>query len=310
MKYKLSPPYDLGDCGYHVVITGLFYLALKAKKDPELAKAINSSKSIGKLLKVASDAVVQKEEDQVQCLLRYLDAMSRDGFDKLCCRDVFEDFAARLKDICVQSDWLKKRIKEEIKSGLWSETHPCWEKFSSFQQIKRKITEKEDELYAKLSPAQQNDGEIINKILFEARIQACEALADKELIEPVNEVLSKCYGPSSKKAWLDSDFLKSLVKDLLGSDDYMFAPSGLMITGSGPSRDHWYIELPDDLHSQELIKACNSGYQRGLEIISSPEADAKRSYGADRYSLFPQAEMKTGEKDSVDDASFCLGILG
>ncbi|QLZ70455.1 hypothetical protein FOLKNPGA_03269 [Legionella sp. PC1000] len=271
-RVKLSPIQSSGDCGYHVVIIGLLYLALKATEDAKIASTINSSNAISKLLSTHPNSFKCLErpfKTNQECLLNYLDAMAVPGFEQLSFSEILSHVTLQLKQINSGSDWLQERIKNEIKSGLWLETNRAWEKLSSFKNIMKKIQMKADKLYEKATAIKSDisNNEQLLEIIFQAQIEACDALTEDELTASSKEVISHFYTKDAPKAWLDDEFLKCLVTHLLGSSDIMFDKNAIQITGKGPSNNHWYLELPNDKWTQKFISIYKTGYHSGLTLI-------------------------------------------
>ncbi|MCW8416803.1 hypothetical protein OQJ18_13930 [Fluoribacter dumoffii] len=272
-KIKLSPVQSTGDCGYHVVVIGLFYLALKAAKEQPLASAINTSKAISKLLEEQPDSLkrcLSKEFGTNQeCLVSYLEAMTVKGFEQITFNEILSHFTSQLKEMDCGSAWLSERIKNEIKSGLWIETNREWETLPAFKLIMKKIQLKADALYenACATKTSRADGDFLFEILFQAQIETCNTLGDDELTPAVKEVISRFYAKDAPKVWVDSEFLKNLVTHLLGSSETMFDKQAVAITSEGPSNNHWYIDLPNDEFAQKFISIYKSGYHSGLSII-------------------------------------------
>ncbi|KTD22831.1 Uncharacterised protein [Legionella lansingensis] len=304
-KVKLSPVQSVGDCGYHTVIIGLFYLALKAREDEKIASVINVSDTLSKLLAAQPGSLkkclVKPFKTNQECLLSYLDAMAATGFEQLTFNEILSNFTSQLKRLNCDSDWLEERVKNEIKSGLWLETNRAWEKLPSFKKIMKKIQMKADELYEKaiaVNPQKPND-DLLFEIMFQAQIEACDALTDEELILSAKEVISHFYAVDAPKAWLDDAFLKRLVTHLLGSSNIMFDKDSVKITGEGPNNNHWYIELPNDECTQKFISIYKTGYHSGLTIVlpGTKVEIALSSYS----SLFPPATKidKTHDPESL-----------
>lgn len=271
-RIKLSPNQSTGDCGYHAVIIGLFYLALKANEDELIASAINSSRSIRQLLDQQPDnlqrSLKKPFKTNHECLLSYLDLLDTSGFYKPSFNEFINNFTKELKQINSSSDWLRERIQNEIKSGLWPESNRQWDGLSSFQPIKRKIQLKADALYEKATQAKRRDldSDLLSQIIFQAHIDACGELTYQELELSANEIITHFYTVNSPKAWLDIEFLKCLVRDLLGASDMMFDKSALQITGQGASAEHWYIDLPHDKHTKFILKM---GDKTGFSVVPS-----------------------------------------
>lgn len=269
---KLSPVQNTGDCGYHVVIIGLFYLALKATDDEKIASMINSSKIISDLL--AAQPISLKKylekpfKTNQECLMSYLESMATTSLPKISFNEILLNFTLQLKELNCSSDWLQSRVQSAIKSGLWMESNREWEKLFSFQNIMKKIQLKADELYRKATV--DNNGEfnddLSSQILFQAQIEACEALTQEELAKPAQEVITHFYTVDAPKVWVDSDFLKCIVKELLGTSYPMFDKTSMQITSEGPSSDHWYIELLNDKYMQKFISIYKTGYNTGLHL--------------------------------------------
>lgn len=274
-KIKLSPAQDSGDCGYHTIVIGLFYLALKATEDEKVARAINSSKSISSLLaeqpSLLQGALKKSFKTNHECLLSYLDSMDTVAFYKPSFDEILLNFTLQLKQVNAISNWLQDRIQNEIKSGLWLESNRQWDRLASFQHIMKKIQVKADELYKKETASKCGDltSDLYAEIMFQAQIETCAALTPEDLALSAKEVVAHFYTSNAPKAWVDIEFLKCLVSDLLGSPEMMFDKHRLQITGEGASSDHWYIELPNDAHTKKFISIYNKGYQTGLSIVPS-----------------------------------------
>ncbi|HAT8180711.1 TPA: hypothetical protein JA361_14975 [Legionella pneumophila] len=303
-KVKLSPVQGAGDCGYHVVILGLLYLTIKATEDQKIASMINSSDAISKLLAAQPITLTKyliKPTNQ-ECLLNYLDAMAASSFEQLTFNEILSNFTLQLKQIILDSDWLQDRIQNEIKSGLWLETHRTWEKLPSFKSIMKKIQFTADQLYEKATTEhpKMND-DLLFEIIFQAQIQACNALTNQELILAANEVISSFYAIDSPKAWLDHAFLKQLVTHLLGSPDCMFDINGVLITGGEPSNNHWYVELPNDTYTQKFISIYKMNHHTGLMIVV-PETKIEVSI-SNHSSLFSLASPINKSHNSENSIS-------
>ncbi|QMT61573.1 hypothetical protein [Legionella sp. PC997] len=272
-KVKFSPAQNSGDCGYHVVVIGIFYLALKAAVDESIRSALNSSKLLTKILEAQPNSLkgclVKSFKTNHECLLSYLDAMAAHGFEQLSFNEILSNFTLQLKQANTNSPWLHERLKNEIKSGLWLEDNRVWEKLASFKSIMKKIEAKSDELYEKATREKslKSDNDSLYAIIFQAQIEVCNALADEELSAAAQEVITHFYTGDAPKVWVDSEFLKTLVGDLLGTSSFMFDKDGAHITSNGPSESHWYVNLPNDEYTKQFMSIYKSGYHSGLTIV-------------------------------------------
>ncbi|KTC94640.1 hypothetical protein [Legionella erythra] len=271
-RIQLSPQQQDGDCGYQVITLGLFYLALRGQSSPALQEILNGSESLTNLLKQVVPPVPHclpqsKPSDNVQNLLNHLHAVAlKDRWDNPGFDEILAAFTVALKQRAYQSSWLSHQVKQKIKSGLWFDDYRCWENYTSFKSINKKITNQIDKLYNQLSKKDASDSEKIQAILFNARVMVCNDLRDDELLEPVNEVIRYYYQESTQKAWVDSEFLKAITADLLGSSDLLFNDDGAMISGCATDNNHWSIDLPFDEAAQKLIGLYQLGYQKSLTI--------------------------------------------
>ncbi|WP_454782228.1 hypothetical protein [Legionella sp. WA2022007384] len=299
-KVKLSPVQNTGDCGYHVVVIGLFYLALKAAADEKIVSTLNSSELLTKLLAAQPSSITgclaKPFKTNQECLLSYLDAMTAKGFDQLTFSEILSNFTLQLKQVNSSSDWLQERVKNEIKSGLWLEVNRAWEKLSSFKNIMKKIQIKSDELYQQATKEKSSkmDTDSLYAVIFQAQIEACNALSEEELTASAQEVITHFYTVDAPKAWVDSEFLKRLVTNLLGTSTLMFDLNGAEITGEGPSDCHWYIKLPNDEYTKQLISIYKSGYHSGLTIVLP---GTKLEVSLSSYSSLFKPEIKSYPND-------------
>lgn len=270
-RIQLSPQQQDGDCGYQVITLGLFYLALRAASSPSLRETLNGSKPLTLLLTQVVPPIPhglpqQKSSDNVQNLLNHLQAVaSKDTWDKPGFDEILASFTVALKQRAHQSFWLSNQVRQKIKSGLWFDDYRCWEDYTSFKSINKKIINQIDQFYSQLSKKDACSDEKIQEILFNARVIVCNDLREDELLEPVKEVIRYYYQESTKKAWLDSEFLKAITADLLGSSDLFFNDE-VMISGCATDSNHWSINLPFDEASQMLIDFYQQGYQKSLSI--------------------------------------------
>lgn len=305
-KIKFSPVQNSGDCGYHTVVIGLFYLALKATEDEKVACAINSSKSISSLLAeqpgFLQGALKKDFKTNHECLLSYLDSMDTADYYKPSFDAILINFTLQLKQVNSDSDWLQKRIQNEIRSGLWLESNRQWDRLVSFQHIMKKIQAKAGELYEKAtaSKCRELNGDLPAEIMFQAQIETCAALTSEDLVLSAKEVVTHFYTANAPKAWVDIEFLKCLVSDLFGTPDMMFDKHNLQITGDGASSSHWYIELPNDEHTKKFISIYKKGYQTGLLIVPS-KANIEVTLSS-CSSLFPPEN--TADTEFLESAMF------
>ncbi|KTC91181.1 hypothetical protein OQJ18_13925 [Fluoribacter dumoffii] len=263
-RSKLEPPFDAGDCGYYAFCVGLLHLGMQAKQDPAVAETLNSSKPLSELFSNMRMLNRFTGSDNVQTINNIVTELGSSSWDRLSFREVLADFSDGMRVSLLTSDLGVDYFKNMIKEGAWVIDNQKWMDLPQFKKLNRKILDRMQELAVGTDVSIERAGEL----RFQATLEIFKNLSEEVLEDMAKEVIKKYYGPGSKKAWLDADFLKNCSRQLFPkADNLFFDPQGIEITSKGPTDSHWYIDVPKNQTTDSLLSSVNAGASKDLKEI-------------------------------------------
>jgi hypothetical protein len=261
-RIRVEPSFDTGDCGYRAIIIALLYLSLRAKSDEQ--NPLVRSDTLKKILRSGPDDLYKKLLDLNLIkadagnaeILRAMISAASDWIFSLT--EINNYLTPRLRKLAVESSWLHDHVKTIVVNGLWEFYNPAYANTKSIRKLEQDIRDKTLELLEKqhVDPLSVEFDQHYEEMRAHAKIMVCSALKESALEKCIADVINELYARSG--IWLDMNYLKSLTMTLLGSPDLLFDDKGININGNGPQTSHWYLDLPEDEYSAQLVSAFRS----------------------------------------------------